>query len=106
MHASQDAGDNGTFCSELMMRLRLKLRAAAIDGKLDPCDVGGIVGSEERLGCGDEGEVVSEPLSPAASAQSSAQSLVPLTVPTSLQPTAACGFAGVSGLAESFGGAL
>ena len=40
------------------------------------------------------------PLRPAASVQSPAQSLVPLTVPTSLQPMGARGFASAGALAN------
>ena len=49
------------------------------------------------------GAGVASALSPVASTQSPAQSLVPLTVPTSLQPVGACAFACAAGLAATFG---
>jgi hypothetical protein len=45
------------------------------------------------------------PLNSDASTQLPAQSLVPLSVPTSLQPIGACGLTRVSGLLPTFGGA-
>jgi hypothetical protein len=59
-------------------------------------------------GAGSDGGVVSAagaaPLSSAAFVQSPAQSLVPLTVPTSLQPIGACGLARTGGLLPTLGG--
>ena len=60
------------------------------------------------LGQGGDGEAVSAagaaPLSPAASVQSPAQILVPLTVPTSLQPIGVCGLDCACDLAAFDGG--
>jgi hypothetical protein len=58
-------------------------------------------------GVGAAGSVVGVvPRSSDAAAHSPAQSLVPLTVPTSLQPIGACGFSCFGGLPPALGAAV
>ena len=61
-------------------------------------------------GSGGDGGVVSAgaaaPLSCVASVQSPAQSLVPLTVPTSLQPIGACGLTWADAFLPALGGGV
>ena len=81
------------------------LAKAARRGLARYCFTAGGFASGAGAGAAVSGERV-VPRSSDASAQSPAQSLVPLTVPTSLQPIGTCGFICFNGLPPTLGAAV